>query len=284
MKQIVVISGKGGTGKTSVTASFIQCAGTSVHCDCDVDAADLHLVVAPQKGTEEIYYGLQAAVIDKNLCTDCGKCREACRFDAIEDNTVKTIRCEGCGVCVYVCPQKAISMEDRAVGTVGVSKDPYGILVAGRLYPAAGNSGKMVSQLRSMAHTEAKKMGAEYIIIDGSPGIGCAVIASMANTDMAAIVTEPTLSGLHDLDRVIDVAKHFSIPIRVIINKADIHPGNAQLIEELCQQKNIAVLGKIPYDASVTSAMVAAEPLTLYGTSKAAEEIRTIWKKLIAEL
>ncbi len=286
-KQLLVISGKGGTGKTTLVSSFAALAGGKVISDCDVDAADLHLILDPEVETREEFSGAKEAVKDESKCTDCGLCRESCRFDAIDDsNDIDPFRCEGCGVCAYVCPEDAISMEDVLSGYWLRSATNYGKMVHGELRAGEETSGKLVSVIKEKALGLAGEEGENLIIIDGSPGTGCPVIASLSNVDLALVVTEPTLSGLSDLKRVIGVSRNFKIQPAVVINKFDLNEEMVKKIESYATEEDIPVLGKIPYDSRVTEAMVEGKSVVQYSEAGngAAREISRIWDQLRDQL
>jgi len=281
MKQIVVISGKGGTGKTITTASFGTLAKNKILCDCDVDAADLYLLLHPTILETHGFKGGQKATIDSSLCTECGECRNVCRFDAIPHTfVVDPTSCEGCGICPYVCPVDAIKMIDNISGEWFVSETKYGPMIHAKLGVAEENSGKLVSIIREVSKRLALEKKADYVIIDGPPGIGCPVIAALTGVDLALIVTEPSLSGIHDLERVAGVAKHFGIKTNCVINKYDINYENSQAIEKWCKGENISVIGKIPFDKKIVEALVNGIPAVEYAESPATIEIRKIWEKL----
>jgi MinD superfamily P-loop ATPase len=280
MKQLTVISGKGGTGKTTLTAAFAHLAGNAVIADCDVDAADLHLILTPRLLKQERFYGNKLASIDKELCSRCGLCAEACRFGAIHDSEVDHTSCEGCGVCSYVCPEKAVSLKERISGYWFISDTREGPMVHARLGIAAENSGKLVSLVRGEAKELAEREKKDLILVDGPPGIGCPVIASIGGVNMVLIVTEPTLSGLHDLKRILEVADHFRIPALVAINKFDINPENTGEIESYCLQQGAEVVGKIPYDPAVTRAMMNMSTVAEYPCGKVTSEVTRMWAKI----
>jgi MinD superfamily P-loop ATPase len=275
MKQLTVISGKGGTGKTSITAAFASLAKNAVFADCDVDAADLHLILKPNVKKTMDFHGLKIASVDKDTCTECKKCYEHCRFDAIDEN-INIIKesCEGCGVCEYVCPVNAISMVDRDSGFSYISETRFGPMAHAMLKTAEEASGKLVTVVRNNAKTLAEEKKKDLIIIDGPPGIGCPVIASISGVDLVLVVTEPTLSAIHDLERILGVAYHFKIPAVVCINKCDINLDNTEKIEHYCKNNNIDVVGKLPYDNIVTEAMIHEKTVAEY--SKGAFSARTI--------
>jgi len=285
MKQIVVISGKGGTGKTVVTASFAAIAKKSVIADCDVDAADLHLLLTPDIKQRHTFKSGKTAEINKDLCSGCGKCVELCRFEAIgADFVVDPVSCEGCGFCGFVCPEQAISMEENETGEWFVSETRFGPMVHAKLGIAEENSGKLVSLVRSNAKRIAEEKKAEWVIVDGSPGIGCPVIASISGVDTALIVTEPTMSGLHDADRVIKVARHFHVPVKLIINKYDLNLETADKIEQYCKDNGVCLLGKISFDKAVVEAMVNGKTIIEFSEGKVKNEICAIWDRLAESL
>jgi MinD superfamily P-loop ATPase len=281
MKQLTVISGKGGTGKTSITAAFASLAVNAVFADCDVDAADLHLIFKPEIKKTMGFYGLKIADINKNICTDCKKCFESCRFDAINKN-IKIIKesCEGCGVCAYVCPVDAIKMIDRDSGFAYISSSRFGPMAHAVLKTAEEASGKLVTVVRENAKKLAEEKKKDLILIDGPPGIGCPVIASLTGVDLVLIVTEPTLSAIHDLERILGVAYHFKIPAVVCINKFDINLDNTERITKYCEQNNIDVVGKLPYDTIITKAMTHGKNIIEFSDGKLSNEIRKMWDKI----
>lgn len=284
MKQIVVISGKGGTGKTTVAASFAALARNKVVVDCDVDAADLYILLKPTVLEQHPFVGSKVAVIDSQRCTQCDKCIQVCRFDAIAtDFVVDPASCEGCGLCSRVCPVHAITMEDKQSGEWFISNTTYGPFVHATLGIAEENSGKLVSLLRQQAQEIAERDQHDTIIIDGSPGIGCAVIASITGADLVLIVTEPTLSGLHDMLRVIELAQHFHTKIAVAVNKYDLNTEMTRQIEDYCLEHHVAMAGRIAYDPIVTQAMVARQTVVEYSHGEAALQIRTLWEKVMQQ-
>jgi len=281
MKQIVIISGKGGTGKTVITGAFAALAKNKVMADCDVDAADLHLLLEPSIKQRHEFKSGKTAVIDKEKCINCGKCIEACRFSAIsKDFIVDGISCEGCAFCSFVCPVGAIKMKENISGEWFISDTRFGPMVHAKLGVAEENSGKLVSLVRKQAKELADKNKADWVIVDGAPGIGCPVIASLSGIDCAVVVTEPTLSGLHDADRVIQVAKHFGILSRLIVNKYDLNPDITEKINQYCKDNNIDLIGKISFDKSVVEAMVSGKTIMEHESAKVKEEISRIWDRL----
>lgn len=288
VKELVILSGKGGTGKTSITASLAVLASPCVVADGDVDAADLHLVLDPEVKRREDFRGGHEAVIMKQICSGCGACKSYCRFDAIEEIArpdggfiyrVDEISCEGCGVCVSICPISAIEFPTRLSGEWMVSDTRVGPMVHARLGIAAENSGKLVSVVRREAMSIAKAQSLPLVLVDGPPGIGCPVIASVTGASQLLVVAEPTVSGEHDLNRVLDLAKHFGVPAAISVNRWDIHPEAAQRIEEGAAGKGAEVLHRIRYDPSVTQAQIAARTVAEQGGG-AADDIRALWQQL----
>lgn len=294
MKEVVVISGKGGTGKTSVVACFASLAENKVIADCDVDAADLCLVLEPAVKHSEPFKGGKLARIRKEDCIGCGTCQEVCRFDAVKVRreekvlgsiyTIDPISCEGCGLCFHFCPNDAIEFKEVTNGEWFISDTRHGPMVHARLGVAQENSGKLVTLVRTQARLLAEKEDLELIIADGSPGIGCPVIASITGACLVVAVTEPTLSAEHDLKRVCELASHFSIPTVVCINKYDLNEEITSSIEDWCHSERFPVLGRIPYDTDFTRAQVAKKPLTEYSDGLAAIEVRCLWENIMHSL
>jgi MinD superfamily P-loop ATPase len=281
MKQILVISGKGGTGKTVLTASFASLAKNKVMADCDVDAADLHLLLQPEVKERHEFRSGVTATIDKELCQGCGECISVCRFNAIsEDFKVDPISCEGCTICSYVCPVNAITLEENQSGEWFVSHTKYGPFVYAKLGIAEENSGKLVTVVRQAAKEIAEKEDLDYVLIDGPPGIGCPVIASLGNIDLAVIVTEPTLSGIHDMERVALVAKHFGTPTKVVINKYDLNLENSQDIKRRCKNENIEVVAELPFSQEVNYSIVKGIPLVEFCDGQIVRDITLLWEKI----
>jgi MinD superfamily P-loop ATPase len=295
MKQLVILSGKGGTGKTSVTAAFAHLASLGpfadriVLADADVDAANLGLVLRPHILEQQEFHGGQVAEIDQDRCAVCGACESVCRFDAILERdgyyVVDPIACDGCAACVYQCPTGTITMQEQVVGNFFVSDSRYGPIYHAGLFPGQENSGKLVTLVKQRARARALDDNRLLLIVDGPPGIGCPVISAVSGAYLALIVTEPTLAGLHDLIRTLDTVRHFGVRALVCINKADLYPAGAQAIETQCRASGIATVGNIPFDLTVADAMVAGEAVTAFrSTSPAAVAISTLWERTIVAL
>jgi MinD superfamily P-loop ATPase len=280
MEEILVLSGKGGTGKTSIVGSLAALAKSKVLADCDVDAADLHLLLSPSVKQETEFWSGQVANIDRERCTECFLCQDLCRFNAIKDFTVNPISCEGCGFCSHICPVEAITMEENMAGHWFISDTRYGPLVHARLGIAQENSGKLVAQVRQQARKIAEEQGLDYTISDGPPGIGCPVISSLSGVDLALLVTEPTLSGIHDLERVVGVCRHFGVPAVVCINKYDINEENTRRIEDYCRGGDIQVASRIPFDNAVTEALVRGVPVVEYDNGRVSREMGKLWHNI----
>jgi len=283
MKELVVISGKGGTGKTSIMAAFASLAKNKVLCDADVDAADLHLLTDPEIKKRYDFQGGGIAVIDPDKCTQCGLCRELCRWEAISEQfEVDSIECEGCGVCVDFCPEQAIEFPLSTCGQWFISDTRFGPMVHARLGIAEENSGKLVTLIRQEAKKLAEKNKLDLIITDGPPGVGCPVIASIGGATALLIVTEPTVSGLHDMERVAQLAAHFKVPGMVCVNKFDLNTDQTQAIEKLAKEKNMTVLERIPFDPIFTKSMVQGKTIFEYNTeSTVGQAVKQLWRKII---
>ena len=287
MKQLVILSGKGGTGKTTVAAALAHLASKEtpvVLADADVDAANLELVLSPQVQETHDFIGGQVAIIDPDLCTACGICAEVCRFEAVipGDDTyrVDDIACEGCASCFYQCPVEAIRMEEQVAGRWFRSDTRFGPLFHAHLFAAQENSGKLVTLVKQQGRLRALDEGRELLIVDGPPGIGCPVISASAGADLALLVVEPTVSGVHDLERILATTNHFGVPALVCINKADINASRADEIATFCAAQGIALLGRVPYDTVVTEAMVQGQPVTEYGDGPVSRELRRVWERV----
>ncbi len=286
-KEIVVISGKGGTGKTSLSASFAYLeAENAVIADCDVDAANMHLLLGADFSKQEDFYSGEIAFIDEDCCVNCGKCKEVCRFDAINviDNQhrVDNISCEGCWYCSRVCPTGAIEMKTQKIGDLFVSNIKRdSVMVHAKLGFGAENSGKLVAKVKTKAKEEAKRLNKKYIITDGSPGVGCPVISSLSGANLVVLVTEATVSGLHDLKRVQKLLKTFSLKAVCIINKYDLNRKITDEIEEYLKGEDIAVISKLPYDETFTKALSEAKPIVEYDNDcDLAKSVKESWKKI----
>jgi MinD superfamily P-loop ATPase len=281
-KEITVLSGKGGTGKTSVTAALAVLTKNTVFTDCDVDAPDLHMLLKPEVLETQEFKASRVAIIDEEKCVQCGKCEEHCRFDAIEKLIIDPILCEGCGVCAYICPVAAIELEKRVSGYAFISNTKYGPMSHALLNPGEENSGKLVSLVRKNAKKVAENENCKLIINDGPPGIGCPVIASVGGVDMGLIVVEPTLSGIHDMKRALGLLDHFRITSLVCVNKYDINKDNTSKIVEFCESNGVEVVGKIPFDPIVTEAMVAGKPVVEFSAeSKVSQSIKELWQRTL---
>jgi MinD superfamily P-loop ATPase len=285
MKQLVIISGKGGTGKTVLSASFAVLARSKVMVDCDVDAANLYLLLNPEIQERHRFSAGHKARLDEEKCTGCGECLEVCRFSAIEKNAedkivIDPISCEGCGVCFHICPAEAIDMEMSISGDWYASRTKYGPFVHARLGIGEENSGKLVTEVRNKAQEISEQSHLDYVIIDGPPGIGCPVIASLSGTDLALVVTEPTVSGVHDMERVIQMAHHFKTKTTCCINKFDLNLAVSNQIEDWCSQNSVPLVGRIPYDEVVTKSVVQGIPLPEYSDNSVSREIHKIWHQI----
>ncbi|MFB0518064.1 MAG: ATP-binding protein [Acidobacteriota bacterium] len=280
MKELVVISGKGGTGKTTIVAAFAALAESKVVADCDVDAPDLHIILDPTIISRARFHGGKLASINKELCTECGRCRELCRFGAIdEDYVIDKVDCEGCGVCHHFCPAGAIEFNERISGEWFISQTRFGPMVHAQLGVAEENSGKLVTLVRQNARMLAEEERKELIIVDGAPGIGCPVISSIAGSDLVLIVCEPSLSGIHDMRRAAELAAHFAIPAAVCINKCDINNDVSESIKSYSLENNLQLVGEIPFDTSVIEAMVQRKSIVERSRGSVTHEIENMWQK-----
>jgi MinD superfamily P-loop ATPase len=265
INEIVVISGKGGTGKTTLTSSLVPYFQDVLVADCDVDAPDLHILFDREIKEETDFVGLKKAFLDREKCIDCKICYESCKFDAISESIeISSTKCEGCGVCAYVCPVSAISMEDAVVGKVFISETAYGEMVHARLIPGEETSGKLVTEVRKRAKKIAIEKGKKHILVDGSPGLACNVISSITGAKKVIIVVEPTFSGLHDLKRVYQLTKNFRLPVYVVVNKYDISEEKTNDIEAYCNENGIELALKIPFDKRMVEAIVEKKIPPLY--------------------
>ena len=280
MKQMVVLSGKGGTGKTTVLASFASLARDKVLADCDVDAANLYLLLHPEKETREAFFGAKIAMRHAERCTRCGECERRCRFGAITVETVRAANCEGCGLCVLACPRGALELQTVVSGWLYTGSTAKGPLVHARLRPGGESSGRLVTRVRQQSEDLALREGHSLILLDGPPGIGCTATASLVDTDLAVMVTEPSLSGMYDLARVVELAQQLQIPVAAIINKADINRENSAAIEAYCEGQGIPVLASLPFDEVVVAANAAQVPLVEYDDGPVAQGLREAWEQL----
>ena len=281
VKELTIISGKGGCGKTTIASSFAALAKGHVIADADVDAADMHILLQPEIRKSEIFHGLNIAQKNDDICINCGKCYENCRYGAFDpDNTLHPEKCEGCAVCELVCPVDAIKMVERQAGEAFISDTRFGPLVHAKLHAGEEASGKLVALVRQRAREVAESQGKDLILIDGPPGTGCTVIAAMTGVNLVLVVFEPTLSGIHDAKRIVEVAKHFQIPAIACINKYDINVKNTEVILDYCKDEGIEVVGKIPYDDTATDAMMAEKTVVEFSDGPLARTIREMWGRV----
>jgi MinD superfamily P-loop ATPase len=286
VRQLVVLSGKGGTGKTTVAAALAHLASRElpiVLADADVDAANLELVLAPTKREEREFRSGKVAVIDPGTCTACGRCAEVCRFGAVHAGNayqVDALACEGCASCFYQCPAKAVRMQEQRAGRWFRSDTRFGPLFHAHLFAGQENSGKLVTMVKQQARLWALDLDAALLLVDGPPGIGCPVISASAGADMALLVVEPTVSGAHDLERVLATTDHFGVPAMVVINKADLNLGRSEEIVAFCAMREARVVGQIPYDTVTTEAMVNGQPVTAVDTGPVTRALRDVWEKV----
>ena len=285
VNELAIISGKGGTGKTTICAALGMIADTIVMADCDVDAPDLHILLHPSVKTSTDFVGSKVAVIDAGMCTECGLCEEVCRFSAITDLKVNPITCEGCSVCEYVCPENAIQMVKRQSGNLYDSYTRIGRMVYAKLHPGEGNSGRLVTEVRKLGAKIATDNRVSTVLIDGSPGIGCPVIATVTGIKLGIIVTEPTMSGIHDMQRVLELLRQFRVAAAVIINKFDLNLENTAEIERYCKANEVEILGKIKFDLIMTESMVAAQTLIEFAPEHEISQIlRKVWGRVKEKL
>ncbi len=282
MKELVIISGKGGTGKTSLVAAFASLAENKVLCDADVDAADLHLIMAPDIKERHDFQSGNTAFINQDACARCDLCREICRWDAIsEDFVVDPIECEGCGVCYYFCPEKAIDFPINTCGEWYISDTRFCPMAHARLGIAEENSGKLVTLIRQEAQKLAEEKNLDLLLTDGPPGVGCPVIASLGGASAVLIVAEPTVSGRHDMERVVELAGFFKIPAMVCVNKFDLNPNMGRAIESFAIERDIGVVGRVPFDPAFTRAMVQGKTIVEFdGRSEGCEAVLEIWDNM----
>jgi MinD superfamily P-loop ATPase len=284
MREIVILSGKGGTGKTSLTAAFAHLASGHIICDLDVDAPDLHLILQPDNRTTEHFVSGHEALIRPDDCERCGQCTAACRYDAIQGEdppVVNPLKCEGCKLCVALCPAQAIDFVPNHCGDWYRSTSRFGPMVHAQLFPAEENSGRLVALLRQQAKAIAEAEGLNLILSDGPPGIGCPVISALSGANLAVIVTEPTVSGRHDLERVLELCRHFKIPAGVIINKCDLNQDQAEGIEAFCQTHDLNLIGKLPHDMAFTEAMIQQLTITEFSSNGTCEAVKAAWNNIL---
>ena len=286
MKELIVISGKGGTGKTSLIAAFASLAQNKVLCDADVDAADLHLIMDPHVSRRADFKSGHLAVIDRSKCSECGQCLELCKFGAISDDfKVNPVDCEGCGVCVYFCPEEAIDFPENTCGQWFISDTRFGPLVHARLGIAEENSGKLVTLVRQESKKLAEQKDLDLILTDGPPGVGCPVIASIGGASAVLVVAEPSLSGIHDMQRVVQLAKHFKVPALVCVNKFDLNLDLTRNVENFARDEGLPYLGRIPFDPIFTKAMVQGQTIFEYNSdSSGGQAVKKIWNNLSEKL
>ncbi len=286
MKQVLILSGKGGTGKTTVAGAFARLAAPCVVADCDVDAADLHIILSPEPAVRQDFHGGKKASIDPSKCTACGRCLQVCRFDAVTAGPFKISEtsCEGCGVCVWNCPAGAINFSEALSGTWAISPCRYGAFAGARLEPAAENSGKLVALLKTEAVKAAEASGAEYLILDGSPGIGCPVLASLGGVDAVVIVAEPTVSGRHDFLRLAELLKQQKIKSFLLVNKWDLNIEETETLEKAAAGLGFGLLGRIPFDPGVVKTLLMRKTLGETCATPAAGAVEKAWRALRSEL
>jgi MinD superfamily P-loop ATPase len=284
MKEILVISGKGGTGKTCIAGSFAALAGNAVLADCDVEAANLHLLLGPSVIKQNEFFGLPQGRIEETKCVRCGLCERLCRFGAINGFTVDPLECEGCGVCFHACPSQAVRLEDNLSGHWFTSETRFGPMVFARLRAGAGNSGKLVTEVKNAARDLARMKNRDLIIVDGPPGVGCPVISSLTGVDLALVVTEPTVAGLHDLERILDLAEGMRTKTAVAINKWDLSPGMTDNLEDYCQARGTDILGRIPFDEEVVKSVVKGISPVESGQGQANKAINDLWREVLSRV
>jgi MinD superfamily P-loop ATPase len=295
LKEIVILSGKGGTGKTSLSAALCDLAqdngtgsGRLVIVDADVDASNLQLLLKPEILEEGNFTGSDVAWIDPAICSLCGICQEVCRFEAVNlqegQYVIDRFACEGCAACFYQCPEGAIKMQNRTAGEWYQSSSRFGMMFHAHLYAGQENSGKLVAFIKEKAKSYAGEIKPELVLVDGPPGVGCPVISAISGADFALMAAEPSLAGIHDLERVLDTANQFQVPAGVVINKFDMNDSGTVEIHKLCQERNIEIFGEIPFDLNVTRAMVSGNPVTsVFPESPASQVLRDIWYRLLEE-
>lgn len=284
MREIVVLSGKGGTGKTTFAGAFATLGCRAVLADADVDAANLHLILNPHVVEKVPFYGSRRPVVDPELCTGCGLCTELCRFEAVRDGVVDEFACEGCAVCFHACPAGAFRMEDVLSGHVYTCFTGYGPFVYAKLGVAQENSGKLVVRVKQRAREVAEREQMDLLVVDGAPGTGCPVIASLGGAHLVLVVTEPTAAGFHDLDRLLELVRHFGVPAAVCVNKADLDERVATAAEDHCRLRKVAFAGRVPFAPDVVRALAAHQPVTEEGSAEAWRAMRAVWRRALSLL
>ena len=281
VKRLLVMSGKGGTGKTTVMASLAALADEPILADCDVDAPDLHLLLDPEVKETREYYGLKLAILDDSKCTQCGLCLQACRYGAISDDIViDEISCEGCTACSIVCPEEAITMKDRVAGDIFESLTRFGPMAHAKLRAGEEASGKLVMEVRGLADDLALEHHRDLVLIDGPPGIGCPAISALSGVDAILVVAEPTLSGRQGLSRVVELAGHFGIPAMAVVNRAELNLDEATVIEDWCRDQGAQVFDRLPYDRAATDAMMAGVTVIEHGDGPLSQGLRRLWDQI----
>lgn len=278
-----MISGKGGTGKTTIVGAFSRLAEDAVFADCDVDAPDLWILLDPKIEEQRPFYGGQKPRVIEDLCTGCNECGTHCRFGAIRAGRVDLVECEGCGFCEAVCPEKAIQMTEHLNGHLYIATTPYGPFVFARLNPGEENSGKLVTEVKKEARSIVEQKGARWLIIDGPPGIGCPVMAALNRVNLALLVTEPSIAGLSDLERAVDLCRFFRVPCCVVMNKADLNPSMAKKIEEFCELKEIPFIGRIPFDTKIPH-LLSEKKTPIEGPKEVRDSFVKLWDDLMTRL
>ncbi len=285
MRELLIISGKGGTGKTTITAGLASTGPAKVIADCDVDAADLHLIAQPHIIQTNHFYSGQRAVTEPSLCTECGLCREKCRFNAIDEHyAIRPEHCEGCGLCAFVCPAGAIRMTDRLCGAWYQSDTRFGPMVHAALGIGEENSGKLVTTVRTASADAARTADVDVVLTDGPPGIGCPVIASLTNTTLALLVTEPSRSAMHDLTRALELTRHFRVPAAVLLNKADMHPGLADEVRQWCADTAIPIVAEFEWNTAFTKAQLAGQSLAEFAPEQWKGRFEHLWEALLTRM
>ena len=280
--QITVLSGKGGTGKTTITAVLAQLSSPfSIIADCDVDAPNLHLLLDPKNKSSERFMSGKLAIKNQDKCSECGKCLEVCRFDAISPELeVDSVRCEGCGACAWICPENAINMEIQPSGTIYEAQTRFGPFIHAQLDIGAENSGKLVSEVIQKSHEKAIKLNKELVLVDGSPGIACPVIASLTNAKLVLLVVEPTATAIHDMKRTLELADFFKLKVAIVINKSTINDEQRKIIVKFCHKEEIPIVGEFPYEMEIYQAMINGHTILEHQITPLIEPLNKMWSKL----